>query len=145
MGGRRRSDRDGLVRSGTATSACALPGARGHAQPLRSGSSPQGDVIRHRRSVSRGDEPHPRDPLFGGRDFVDALIGPWPLQVWADPFMSQVMSDVINRVFSAGLDLAGALSRATDKAVAQRVQAGMDKLDRAISSIQSAALDRLLS
>jgi hypothetical protein len=31
--------------------------------------------------------------------------------------------------------------RATDKAVAQRVQAGMDKLDRAISSIQSAALD----
>ncbi|QIY69066.1 hypothetical protein HEP84_07480 [Streptomyces sp. RLB1-33] len=55
------------------------------------------------------------------------------------------MSDVINRIFSAGLDLAGALSRATDKAVAQRVQAGMDKLDRAISSIQSAALDRLLS
>lgn len=65
--------------------------------------------------------------------------------MWADPFMSQVMSDVINRIFSAGLDLAGALSRATDKAVAQRVQAGMDKLDRAISSIQSAALDRLLS
>jgi hypothetical protein len=58
--------------------------------------------------------------------------------------MSQVMSDVINRVFSAGLDLAGAPSRHR-QGRAQRVQAGMDKLDRAISSIQSAALDRLLS
>ncbi|SFE44122.1 hypothetical protein [Streptomyces mirabilis] len=55
------------------------------------------------------------------------------------------MADVINRIFFAGLDLAGALSHATDKGVAQRVQAGMDKLDRAIGSIQSAALDRLLS
>lgn len=48
------------------------------------------------------------------------------------------MYDTINRIFSTGLNFAGALPRITDALAAQRVQAGIEELDEVIRSIQRA-------
>ncbi|MEV6944345.1 GAF domain-containing protein [Streptomyces sp. NPDC051172] len=56
--------------------------------------------------------------------------------------MRQVLSDTINRIFSAGLNLAGTLQLVThDDHAARRVQDGLDELDEAIRQIQRAALE----
>jgi hypothetical protein len=66
---------------------------------------------------------------------------------WADhpavePLMRQVLTDTINRIFSAGLNLAGTLQLVTrDELAARRVQAALDALDEAIRQTQRAALD----
>ncbi|MFF0223929.1 GAF domain-containing protein [Streptomyces sp. NPDC004629] len=64
-----------------------------------------------------------------------------PGQAPADPLMSRILSDTINRIFSAGLSLAGALPRITDDFAAQRVRAGIEELDEMIRSMQRAAVD----
>lgn len=67
---------------------------------------------------------------------------PWPDPSSLEPLMRQALSDTINRLFSAGLNLAGTLQLLThDDLAAQRVQAGLDELDEAIRSIQRTALD----
>ncbi|MER6524051.1 GAF domain-containing protein [Streptomyces sp. NPDC001508] len=64
-----------------------------------------------------------------------------PDQALTDPLMSRILSDTINRIFSAGLSLAGALPRITDDFAAQRVRAGIEELDGMIRSMQRAAVD----
>ncbi|MFJ5837663.1 GAF domain-containing protein [Streptomyces shenzhenensis] len=64
-----------------------------------------------------------------------------PEHALTDPLMSRILSDTINRIFSAGLDLAGALPRVTDDFAAQHVQAAIEELDGMIRSMQRAAID----
>jgi hypothetical protein len=72
----------------------------------------------------------------------DATALPWPDHPSIDPYLRYVLSDTINRIFSAGLNLAGTLQLVDqDDLVARRVQAGLDELDEAIRQIQRAALD----
>ncbi|MHC3469539.1 GAF domain-containing protein [Streptomyces sp. 7R007] len=72
----------------------------------------------------------------------DATALSWPGHSSSAPLMRQVLSDTINRIFSAGLNLAGTLQLVThDDLVARRVQAGLDELDEAIRHIQWTALE----
>ncbi|MEI5525542.1 GAF domain-containing protein [Streptomyces brasiliscabiei] len=60
----------------------------------------------------------------------------------AEAATRDALSDTVNRIFSVGLDLAGALQLIADGDPAgQRVRAGLGALDEAIRSIQRAALD----
>ena len=59
-----------------------------------------------------------------------------------DALTGQILSETINRIFAAGLNLAGTLQLVThDDLLARRVQAGLDELDEAIRQIQRAALE----
>lgn len=72
----------------------------------------------------------------------DATTLPSPDNASIELLMRQVLSDTINQIFSAGLNLAGTLQLVThDDLAAQRVQAGLDELDEAIRQIQQAALE----
>jgi len=86
---------------------------------------------------------------LGGASYVtDGLTGsPLGAPAWAErssiePLTRQILSDTINRIFSAGLRFAGTLPLFTeDGLAARRVQAGIDELDETIHAIQRAALD----
>ncbi|MFJ9908813.1 GAF domain-containing protein [Streptomyces sp. NPDC101152] len=72
----------------------------------------------------------------------DAATLPSPDNASIELLMRQVLSDTINQIFSAGLNLAGTLQLVThDDLAARRVQAGLDELDEAIRQIQQAALE----
>ena len=72
----------------------------------------------------------------------DGTALPWPDDSAVEPLVRQVLSDTINRIFSAGLNLAGTLQLvARDELAARRVQAGLDELDEAIRQVQRAALE----
>ncbi|MFF4804326.1 GAF domain-containing protein [Streptomyces sp. NPDC001351] len=71
----------------------------------------------------------------------DATTLPRPDDASIELLMRQVLSDTINRIFSAGLNLAGTLQLVTDDLAARRVQAGLDELDEAIRQIKRAALE----
>lgn len=68
--------------------------------------------------------------------------GPIPTTSGLDEaWINSVTSDLINRIFSAGLSAAGALQLITDDLAARRVELCLDTLDETICLIQRAALD----
>ncbi|MFJ8787757.1 GAF domain-containing protein [Streptomyces sp. NPDC102462] len=85
--------------------------------------------------------PHVDGVPPGLRDEVAPVARCDPGRMPADPLMSRILSDAINRIFSAGLSLAGALPRVTDDFAAQRVRACIEELDGMIHSMQRAAVD----
>ncbi|MEU6775027.1 GAF domain-containing protein [Streptomyces sp. NPDC046759] len=88
---------------------------------------------------------HLRGPRVDGepadlRQHDTAGTWPGPDKGPSDPAMARFMSETINRIFSAGLNFAGALPGITDGVASQRVEAGIDDLDAIIRSMQRAAL-----
>ncbi|MFI6402297.1 GAF domain-containing protein [Streptomyces sp. NPDC050548] len=76
------------------------------------------------------------------RSSLGAMAPAWADLSSIDPLTRQILSDTVNRIFSAGLHFAGTLQLLTEDGVAaRRVQAGIDELDETIHSIQRAALD----